>query len=216
MKDKGINEGILLMLVILPILFMALQWESLPNKMVKGYNLLGEPTGHMNKLSMLYTVGLCTILSYLLLLLIPKIDPRKRIQEMGSKYFSLRLIFQLLIGTILIIVVKASLNDQFEPIKYIYAFVLVFMIFLGNYLQSIKPNYFIGIRTPWALESESNWNCTHRWTGRLWIVGSIILSVTNWLIPTAFPILIGLGLLIITPVIYSFIYYKSNSKESMQ
>jgi uncharacterized membrane protein len=46
---------------------------------------------------------------------------------------------------------------------------------LGNYLGTIRPNYFFGVRTPWTLESDEVWRATHRNGGRVLVFGSLAL-----------------------------------------
>ncbi len=52
------------------------------------------------------------------------------------------------------------------------------LIVLGNYMPKIKPNYFIGIRTPWTLESEAVWNKTHRLGGKVFIAMGMLSMLT--------------------------------------
>lgn len=56
-----------------------------------------------------------------------------------------------------------------------------FMI-IGNYLSKTRSNYFIGIRTPWALQDDQNWRKTHRLSGRLFMISGLIVSIMCWFI----------------------------------
>ena len=88
--------------------------------------------------------------------------------------------------------------------------------FLGNLMYNIKPNYFIGIRLPWTLENENNWNHTHRLAGIMWFIGGIISATLSMLIEpkTMFTIFIGITvLLVLVPSTYSFILYKRTSQS---
>jgi uncharacterized membrane protein len=59
-----------------------------------------------------------------------------------------------------------------------------FFAVLGNYMHSIKPNYFVGFRTPWTLESEDNWRKTHQLVSKVWVPGGLlIISGTSFLLP---------------------------------
>ena len=57
---------------------------------------------------------------------------------------------------------------------------LVFFVVLGNYLGNLRPNYFVGIRTPWTLENPETWRATHRLGGRLMFFGALILLVAQF------------------------------------
>jgi len=86
----------------------------------------------------------------------------------------------------------------------------VLFIILGNYMGKIKPNWFMGIRTPWTLSNEEVWNKTHRLGGKMFILlglvmicGTFLPSETFW---KAFTVSIVIILLI--PMIYSYLLYR--------
>ena len=56
---------------------------------------------------------------------------------------------------------------------------LVFFVVMGNYLGNLRPNFFVGIRTPWTLENPETWRATHRLGGRLMFFGALILLVAQ-------------------------------------
>jgi len=60
------------------------------------------------------------------------------------------------------------------------ACLLVFFAILGNYLGTMRPNYFVGLRTPWTLESAATWRATHRLGGQLMFFGALFLLVLDF------------------------------------
>ena len=50
---------------------------------------------------------------------------------------------------------------------------LVF-VFTGNYLPKVRQNSTLGIKVKWALENEENWNATHRFAGRVWVIAGFV------------------------------------------
>ena len=83
---------------------------------------------------------------------------------------------------------------------------LVFVA-VGNYLPKCRLNYTIGIKIPWTLNSEENWNKTHRLAGFVWVIGGVLIAVlsifsTLWLI---FPVILVMTLI---PMIYSYLLYR--------
>ena len=87
-----------------------------------------------------------------------------------------------------------------------------FYAVFGNYLQTVKPNYFIGFRTPWTLENEQTWKRTHRLAGRMWMLGGLFIVITSFALNSN----VTLGILfatitmiiVIVPIIYSYIEFK--------
>ena len=95
-------------------------------------------------------------------------------------------------------------------------FVLVggLFMFLGNYFQAIKPNYFIGIRTPWTLENENVWRKTHQLGGKLFFIAGLLIMILPFVLHQYFheiflTIIFSAALI---PVIYSYILSKQEEK----
>ena len=83
-----------------------------------------------------------------------------------------------------------------------------------GYLPKCRQNYTVGIKVPWTLASEANWDATHRMAGKLWVAGGVLillLAIQPWI--PAFPISMVLILAVtFIPMIYSFVYYLRNEK----
>jgi len=83
---------------------------------------------------------------------------------------------------------------------------------MGNVMGKVQRNYWMGVRTPWTLSSETVWNRTHRVAAWLWtgtgILGAIAVmcGVPFWIA------LIVLMASVFWPVVYSLILYKSLEK----
>lgn len=54
---------------------------------------------------------------------------------------------------------------------------------LGNVLSKTRPNWLIGIRTPWTLSSDKSWDVTHRWGGRLMMLGGFVSAIAFLIAP---------------------------------
>ena len=81
-------------------------------------------------------------------------------------------------------------------------------------LNSIKPNYFAGFRTPWALENEDNWRATHRLVSKMWFAGGILVTIFALILPSGPATIVMLSLvavMTIIPFIYSYVYFKKHS-----
>ena len=83
---------------------------------------------------------------------------------------------------------------------------LLFVI-IGNYMPKCKQSYTIGIKIPWTLNSEENWNRTHRFAGWLWFIGGLGMMATGFI--GGFVAFFAIALLmVIVPMIYSYILYR--------
>ena len=86
---------------------------------------------------------------------------------------------------------------------------VVFLI-IGIYLPKCKRNYTFGIRVRWTLENEDNWNATHRFGGKVWVIGSILLLASVLLPENAAPVAMTGAILVLSvlPVGYSWLYHR--------
>lgn len=96
------------------------------------------------------------------------------------------------------------------PIERIIPLVVsILFLCIGNYLPKCKQNYTIGIRIPWTLASQQNWNKTHRLAGWVWTLGSLVLIIAIVIGFPAFPLFITItAIMVLIPIIYSYVYYQ--------
>jgi uncharacterized membrane protein len=105
------------------------------------------------------------------------------------------------------------MNRTFNIIKLILPLLGLLFLVLGNYMHSVKPNYFIGLRIPWTLENEDNWRKTHQLMGKLWVAGGLLITICTLLLPAeaGFFLLMGITALItIIPAVFSYRYFKKH------
>lgn len=90
-------------------------------------------------------------------------------------------------------------------------------IFIGNYLPKVKQNRTLGIKISWALNNEENWNKTHRFGGKVWVVGGLILLLSIFLPLKAMVsvVVCVIAALAIIPIVYSYSIYKQHQKAGI-
>ena len=84
-------------------------------------------------------------------------------------------------------------------------------VVIGNYLPKCKQSYTVGIKIPWTLNDEENWNKTHRLAGFLWVIGGVVIMATAFL-GTFWLFFVVLIPMVIVPFVYSYSLYKKSSK----
>lgn len=94
----------------------------------------------------------------------------------------------------------------------------VMFIAIGNYLPKCRQNYTIGIKVPWTYASEENWNATHRFGGRVWVAGGILILLSAFLPAgwNAAVMVVGIVILAIVPILYSYLYYRKQVREGAE
>ncbi|GAB3821634.1 SdpI family protein [Pontibacter rugosus] len=212
MKRLNLPLEILLWLIILlPVAYLWFTWATLPARVPIHFNLQGEPNGWASKTELAAIVLFSTIGLNVLLLFIPAIDPKRRIENMGSKYNSLRVILLLFMTAFAGFLIYSAMPDQGIHMSLLPVLIGALLAALGNYFQAVKPNYFIGIRTPWTLESETVWRKTHRLGGRLWVVGGVLIALLTFIADAALRETVFISIiaaLVLVPVVHSFIAFQ--------
>lgn len=167
-----------------------------------------------SSLGFIYFITGLPILVWFLLVLIPKVDPKRKLGLMLGKYDSLSFLIVVFYSVVVSIALyKTRLSEEIE-LKIPVLIIGFCFILLGNYLKSIRPNYFLGIRTPWTLESETVWRKTHNLAGVLWVFGGLILLSLTFIFSLnakSFLVVFLILLLVVFPVLYSYLIFKSNS-----
>ncbi len=90
-------------------------------------------------------------------------------------------------------------------------FSIVFIVF-GNTLPKIRQNATLGIKVYWVLRDEENWNHTHRFAGKLWVAGGLLL-LASLLFPGEYylPVmLMDLLVLALAPILYSWNFARTH------
>ncbi len=106
-------------------------------------------------------------------------------------------------------------NADLKISYFVGAILGVVMIVFGNYLPKCKQNFVVGMRLSWTLANEENWNKTHRFSGKLWVLGGILMLACSLLPDHIFIFaMISIVLLMsIIPIVYSYLYYKKQLKD---
>ncbi|AZQ43671.1 SdpI family protein [Nonlabens ponticola] len=209
-------EIMIIILTILPFIYLAFIYAGLPDQVPMHFDLEGNVNRYGHKSELWILPAATTGLIYFLLKYLPAIDPKKQIEKMGSVWIKLRLGFAAAMCIIAVfgiyyIDLKAAGDTISIGIQWIYAAVGLLFLILGNYLPSIKSNYFVGIRTPWTLENDQVWRATHQLGGYLFMAAGalIIISALTLTDQWTFYILLGTTIVItLTSFIYSYTEFK--------
>jgi uncharacterized membrane protein len=207
--EKFKKEIPFIAVALLPFVYLAYIWNELPKEVPMHWNASGEIDRWGDKSKLFMMLFMLTGITYFVFLIIPYIDPKQKLQNMGNKLNNLRLILALFMSALAIYILYSVQQKTSNPVL-IFPLVGLLFAFLGNYFKTIKPNYFIGIRTPWTLENEEVWKKTHVLGGKLWFVGGLLMALT-FLLPNEMQLYTFLGItavITIVPIVYSYLEFK--------
>ena len=189
---------------ILPVLIGIICWNRLPDVMATHFGFNNEANGFSSKAFAVFGLPLILLAVLWVGAFVTAHDPKR--QNISPKMFSL----MLWIAPVISLVAAATIypvNLGYELDIAFFSELLVGLMFIiiGNYLPKARQNYTIGIKIPWTLANEENWNRTHRLAGYLWMICGIlmiIISLTRF-VPVKW--LVGIFLImVLVPCIYSF------------
>lgn len=210
MSKKAINITILLT-VLAMLAFGAWAYPRLPEQAPSHWNARGEVDDTMPRIWAILLMPLMTLGIGYLLVYIPAIDP------LGRNVEHFRRVYHLFIAGVCVymayihvLTLLAGLGIAFNMTQMLLPAMGLLFIGIGSLLEHARPNWFIGIRTPWTLSSESVWQETHR-------VGAWIFRAAGALSVLAgfLPPLISLWVIMVAvlgaafgTVVYSYVVYR--------
>ena len=205
-------EALIVLLTAAPFLYMALVWNDLPAQITSHYDLNGKPNATMPKVLFMSIMAGLSVLTYVLLLVPVWIGGLGIFASLQTaKFQQLRLVIAACIAGLVGWVFWAGLHPGQVSVTPLITLTGALLAGMGNYLGTVKPNFFVGIRTPWTLQSETVWRETHRLAGPLWVAGGLLIMVLAWIIPAQYAIWLLLtvtAVLVVVPTAYSFLAHQ--------
>ena len=194
------------LVLLLPVLAGVILWDQLPEQIPTHWNAAGEVDSWSSKPFAVFGLSALMLALHWLCVLGTSADPKKA--NHSDKILQLILWIIPILSVVLYTFTYATAMGKDVRMEMIVP-VLVGLVLavVGNYLPKCKQNYTIGIKIPWTLNSEENWNKTHRFAGRIWLVGGLAIILTGffgdfWIfLPIVF-------LMVFAPVIYSYLLHR--------
>ena len=192
--------------ILLPVLAGVILWNQLPEQMPTHWNAAGEIDGWSSKPFAVFGLPLILLAAQWLCVLATCADPKKNnhAEKVLQLVFWIMPVLSVVLHTITYLTVLGY-GVRMEVVMPV-CMGLLFVI-IGNYLPKCKQNYTIGIKIPWTLDNEENWNKTHRFAGWLWTACGIAIMLTG--IFGGFWIFMIITLLmVLAPIIYSYVLHR--------
>ena len=193
--------------------FAAFAWSTAGSELPVHWNLAGEPDRYAGRFEALLGVPLIATALYVLLLVLPRFDPRgESYERFATPYKVLRTAVILLIAAVYA-AMQVEIRGSSMPIQTVALCGVGSLLFVvGNLLGKIRPNWFVGIRTPWTLTSRTAWIRTHRVGGWVFILLGVAMATAGLLqSPRATTAAIGLALSSVAGLTaYSYFVWRSD------
>lgn len=201
------------LVTVAPIAFGLIMWNRLPERIATHWGMNGEADGWSSRPFAVLFIPLFLLAMHWLCVLFTSLDPKNK--EGNDKALSIAVWMCPFLSVLVnAFVYAAALGKEWKISAVMPLFMGVLFAVVGRYLPKYKQNHTIGIRLPWTLDDEENWDATHRFGGKVWVIGGLLVAVCA-LLPEAVMVWVMMSLLVlmvIIPTVYSYRYYK-NHKE---
>ena len=200
-------------ITLLPMLAGVILWNKLPEQFPIHFNAAGEVDGWSSKIFGVFGLPLILVaFQWLCGLGSLKMDPKA--ENLEGKVFSLVLWIIPVLSVVLNALVYCTALGMDMNVQIIMPLLVgLVMVIIGNWLPKCKQTYTLGIKLPWTLADETNWNRTHRFAGPIWVVCGMVIMVCGliggaflWVMVAAFVAMIA------APTVYSYLLFKGKIK----
>lgn len=203
-------------LILLPILFGLFLWDQLPDTMITHFGADGNPDGAMKKAMAVFVLPVILLAVHLLCLVFTTLDKSQKNQNkkaLGIVFWIIPVISLFVNGILYAVALEKTWSVSIAlPLLMGTAF-----LFIGNYMPKITQNRTLGIKIYWTLYNEENWNKTHRFAGKLWVVCGVAMLLCvflplMWMFGATMILLLAA---VILPMVYSYRIYRAHCKAGI-
>jgi uncharacterized membrane protein len=193
-------------------LLAAVTWASAPEPIPVHWNIEGQVDRYGGKVEGLLLMPMLALAVYLLLLFLPRFDPAQaNYTKFTGAYAAIRLgILVVLFGVygVIHLWIRGNCVDVGLAVS---ALVGALLVLMGSLMGRLRPNWFVGIRTPWTMSSITVWEKTHRLGG--WVFIAMGLAVFSfglwrpaWALTGLFVVVLGGSLILVA---YSYLVWRN-------
>jgi uncharacterized membrane protein len=155
---------------------------------------------------------LAAIAIYLLFPVLPRFDPgRDNYPRVRGAYLTLRVAILLVVAAVHAALLASAQGIEIPFDGAMAGLIAALFVAIGLVMGKLRPNWFVGIRTPWTLSSKLAWTRSHILGGWLFTalgVAALAILAVNRAVALLL-LLAGGGALAITVVGYSYIVWRS-------
>ena len=196
-------------IVLIPMLVGVAFWDALPEQVAIHWGASGEPDGWCSKAFAVYALPLIMVALHWACLFATRFDKKNRNQNpkmMNITYWLVPAVSWVASG----MTYADALGEDIDVIRLLPIIMGALFLLIGNYLPKCTPNRTVGIRIKWTLADEEIWNATHRFGGKVWFIGAIVILASS-LLPAKISVCVMIAATLamaLAPIIYSYCFYK--------
>jgi uncharacterized membrane protein len=207
MSGKYYLVGMLLTAAVLVATVIA--YPHLPSSVATHWNLHNQPNGYSPKWA-LFLIGPGFMAGIMLLMyFLPWLSPKNfEVDSFRSTYLQIMLMLVTMVAYFSAVILWAGVGHPLNVGRAIVGGVCLLFALLGNLMGKVRRNFYIGVRTPWALANERVWNATHRFAAKTFVAGGLVGLALTAAGLNGRPVIVVLMVGALVPIVYSLIFYK--------
>jgi len=197
------------LVILLPVVFGCVVWNRLPETMATHWGVNGEADSFSGRAASVFVPSFVILLIHWACIFFSAKDPKNRGQN--RKVFGLVIWITPVVSLAVNGMMYASAFGWEMNPGFAAALLLgVMFVLIGNYMPKCSRNSTIGIKVRWTLMNDENWNVTHRFAGKVWVAGGVILMLCAFLPEKAvmYAVFASILVMVPVPVVYSYLYYR--------
>ncbi len=202
------------LVMLIPVLVGLILWNRLPEQVPTHFNFAGEADGFSSRAFAVFGLpAFLMAIHWVCILGSLKGDPKA--ENLDGRMMNLVLWICPAVSLVMLVVVYGSALGLEAPVALIIPLLVgLMMVVIGNWLPKCKQTYTLGIKLPWTLADEDNWNRTHRFAGPIWVAGGFVMMVCSFLGDIGLWVMIGaLTTMVIAPTAYSYNLWRRKKKD---
>lgn len=186
-------------------------YPRLPETVPTHWNLHGQPDGYSSRLVGVVVMPAALLAMAGLFQVLPRIDPR------GANYAKFPDTYWFLVNGVLAfmlalhaVLLAIAMGWDVNVNRVILVGGGALFVLVGNYLGRIESNWFLGIRTPWTLSSDTVWRKTHRTAAWLFVAGGLVAVAIGVVRPVGHLTVLAVTAAIVAgiPVVQSYVLWR--------
>ena len=196
-----------------PALVGLILWNQLPERMPIHFGVSGQADGWSGKTMAVFGLPVLMALFQTLMLGLTKLD--RKSWENNEKIMNIVLWMMPVLSLVNSgVVYGMALNLEWNITRVMLGLIGTLFVALGNYLPKCKISATMGIKLKWTLYNEENWNKTHRFGGKCWVIAGLGFIISAFLPKTlGWTVPATMIAMVMLPVLYSWLYYKKQVRE---
>lgn len=192
----------------IPSIIALFFYDRLPDRIATHFNANNIPDSYSSKPVALFLIPTVLVIANIIVWIAVENDPKK--ENLPKQVKS---IVKWIVPTLAIVVESAIIIYALAPNSNIFAALPgvlgVFITITGYFFRTLKHNYTVGIRLPWTLASEENWDKTHKFASKFWMSGGVLIVASAFFQDLWTYVTLGIVIIIsIIPTAYSFLLYR--------